>query len=144
MIVKYFHHFVQLFFVVCRFYPSAAQAIAERILAEELTNQVYDEEEAKYWSLNISDKVREAIHGIRFTPLSLSPSIPSSCLVFSCFRMLLPSHFSLSKNSHLSYPNLPRNPNLTLLLLLYIFSTFKQIKVQDCRTNYDGTNERPR
>ena len=59
----------------CRFYPSAAQAIAERILAEELTNQVYEEEEAKYWSLNISDKVREAIHGIRFFPLSFSTMV---------------------------------------------------------------------
>ena len=58
-----FLSFFPIFFVICRFYPSAAQAIAERILAEELTNQVYDEEEAKYWSLNISDKVREAIHG---------------------------------------------------------------------------------
>ena len=62
-------------FCVCRFYPSAAQAIAERILAEELTNQVYDEEEAKYWSLNISDKVREAIHGICCTPLTYSTAV---------------------------------------------------------------------
>ena len=91
------------FLSFCRFYPSAAQAIAERILAEELTNQVYDEEEAKYWSLNISDKVREAIHGIRFTSLSHSPSIPSSCLVFSCFRILLPSHPEYCPNTPI-YP----------------------------------------
>lgn len=32
-------------------------------MADELNGTVYDEEEAKNWSLNISDKVREAIHG---------------------------------------------------------------------------------
>jgi hypothetical protein len=46
-----------------RFYPSAAKTIADKILAEELNGQVFDEEEAKTWSLNISDKVREAVHG---------------------------------------------------------------------------------
>lgn len=33
-------------------------------MADELTNAVYDEEEAKDWSLNISDKIRQAIHGM--------------------------------------------------------------------------------
>lgn len=51
-----------------RFYPSKAKAIAEKIAAEELNGQVYDEEDAKIWSLNISDKVREAV----------STSIPNS------------------------------------------------------------------
>lgn len=46
-----------------RFYPSVAKKIADAILDEELNDQVYDEEEAKIWSLNVSDKVREAIHG---------------------------------------------------------------------------------
>lgn len=46
-----------------RFYPSKAKVIAEKIMADELNGTVYDEEEAKNWSLNISDKVREAIHG---------------------------------------------------------------------------------
>jgi len=44
-----------------RFYPSRAQAIAEKICAEELNGQTYDEEDAKIWSLNISDKVRLAV-----------------------------------------------------------------------------------
>jgi hypothetical protein len=36
-------------------------SIADKILLEELNGQTYDEEEAKIWSLNISDKVREAV-----------------------------------------------------------------------------------
>ena len=45
-----------------KFYPSKARAIAERVIAEELSGQqVYDEEDAKTWSLNISDKVRDAV-----------------------------------------------------------------------------------
>ena len=48
-----------------RFYPSNAKKIADKIVADELANQAYDEEEAKYWGLNISDKVREAVHGKR-------------------------------------------------------------------------------
>jgi hypothetical protein len=46
-----------------RFYPSVAKAMTDRILGEELSGQTYDEEEAKIWGLNISDKVREAIYG---------------------------------------------------------------------------------
>jgi hypothetical protein len=46
-----------------RFYPSKAKAIADRIVSEELQNAAYDEEDAKIWSLNISDKVREAVYG---------------------------------------------------------------------------------
>lgn len=44
-----------------KFYPSKAKAIAEKILADELNNQIYEDEDCKHWSLNISDKVREAI-----------------------------------------------------------------------------------
>mmetsp|Transcript_13334 Transcript_13334/g.14452 ORF Transcript_13334/g.14452 Transcript_13334/m.14452 type:complete len:130 (+) Transcript_13334:61-450(+) len=44
-----------------RFYPSKAKQIAERIISEELNGTVYEEEDAKNWSLNISDKVREAV-----------------------------------------------------------------------------------
>lgn len=51
-----------------RFYPSRAKAIAESVIASELTGQVFEEEDAKIWSLNISDKVREAV----------STSIPNS------------------------------------------------------------------
>ncbi len=52
-------------FILCRvrFYPSKAKAIADKIISDELNGQAYDEEEAKHWSLNISDKVREAING---------------------------------------------------------------------------------
>ncbi len=46
-----------------RFYPSKAKQIAERIISEELNGTVYEEEDAKNWSLNISDKVREAVCG---------------------------------------------------------------------------------
>ena len=44
-----------------RFYPSQAKKLADSILETELANQEYDEEDAKDWSVNISDKVREAI-----------------------------------------------------------------------------------
>ena len=40
-----------------------AKAIADRVMAEELNGVVYDEEEAKNWSMNISDKVREGVYG---------------------------------------------------------------------------------
>lgn len=32
-------------------------------MAEELAEAVYDEDDAKTWSMNISDKIREAVHG---------------------------------------------------------------------------------
>lgn len=55
-----------------KFYPSIAKAMADKVLGEELNGQAYDEEEAKIWSLNISDKVREAIYGEKsFRPFSL-------------------------------------------------------------------------
>lgn len=44
-----------------RFYPSQAKKLADSILETELANQEYDEEDAKDWSVNISDKVREAV-----------------------------------------------------------------------------------
>lgn len=46
-----------------RFYPSAAKAIADSVLAEILNDQVYDEEDAKNWSMDISDKIRESVTG---------------------------------------------------------------------------------
>lgn len=48
----------------CRFYPSKAKAIISKAIQEELEGSVYDEEDSKYWSLNISDKVREGLQGI--------------------------------------------------------------------------------
>ena len=52
-----------MIFWLYRFYPSTAKEIADKILADELSNQVYDENEAKDWSLTISDKVRDAVQG---------------------------------------------------------------------------------
>ena len=52
-----------------RFYPSTATAIATRILNEELDGQTYDEEDAKEWSLKISDRVREAVAGSFVNPI---------------------------------------------------------------------------
>ena len=49
-------------FPVFRFYPSKAKLIGDKIISEELTGTTYDEEDAKNWSLNISDKIREAVH----------------------------------------------------------------------------------
>lgn len=46
-----------------KFYPSKAKIIAERIMSEELNGLEYDDADAKHWSLNISDKVREAVTG---------------------------------------------------------------------------------
>ena len=57
-----------------RFYPSIAKSMADRVLGEELNGQTYDEEEAKIWSLNISDKVREAIYGEEQSSVLLHPS----------------------------------------------------------------------
>lgn len=44
-----------------RFYPSRAREIAEQLAAEEIGDQEFDDESAKIWSLNISDKVREKV-----------------------------------------------------------------------------------
>lgn len=57
-----------------RFYPSVAKSMADRVLGEELNGQTYDEEEAKIWSLNISDKVREAVYGEEQSSELLHPS----------------------------------------------------------------------
>ena len=46
-----------------KFYPSKAKIIADKVMEEELNGAVYDEEEAKNWSMNISDKVRELVNG---------------------------------------------------------------------------------
>jgi hypothetical protein len=46
-----------------RFYPSKAKQIGDKIIADELNGAVFDEDDAKNWSLNISDKVREAVCG---------------------------------------------------------------------------------
>lgn len=55
--------FVANFEHLLRFYPSKAKVIADRIVNEELNGVAYNEEDAKHWSLNISDKVREAVVG---------------------------------------------------------------------------------
>lgn len=54
---------IKLMIVHNRFYPSTAKAIADKIIADELSDVKYDEDEAKTWSLSISDKVREAVTG---------------------------------------------------------------------------------
>ena len=46
-----------------RFYPSRAKVIAENVMKEVLEGMTYDEEESKFWSTEISDKVREAVTG---------------------------------------------------------------------------------
>lgn len=56
-----------------RFFPSKAKAIGDRIISEILSSAVYDEEEAKNWSIDISDKVREAVAG---SPTSLMYFLP--------------------------------------------------------------------
>lgn len=53
----------KLMIVHNRFYPSTAKAIADKIIADELSDVKYDEDEAKTWSLSISDKIREAVTG---------------------------------------------------------------------------------
>merc|ERR1712205_275661 len=45
-----------------RFYPSKAKEITEKVIEEELANRQYDDDMAKSWSLNISDRVRELVH----------------------------------------------------------------------------------
>lgn len=57
-IIFYIHHSTQ-----SRFYPSKAKALADKIIFDELNGTVFDEEEAKNWSINISDKVRETVNG---------------------------------------------------------------------------------
>ena len=44
-----------------KFYPSVAKAIGDKVLETELSGQTYDEEEARNWSLNISDSIRQQI-----------------------------------------------------------------------------------
>lgn len=46
-----------------RFYPSKAKEIADKIIEEELNGAVYDDADAKSWSVTISDKVREKVTG---------------------------------------------------------------------------------
>eukprot|EP00611_Tribonema_gayanum_P011634 TRINITY_DN21946_c0_g1_i1.p1 TRINITY_DN21946_c0_g1~~TRINITY_DN21946_c0_g1_i1.p1 ORF type:complete len:133 (-),score=32.29 TRINITY_DN21946_c0_g1_i1:17-415(-) len=43
------------------FYPAKAKAISEKIVKAELGGKEYDEQEAKEWSLNIADAIREQI-----------------------------------------------------------------------------------
>jgi tctex1 domain-containing protein 2 len=47
-----------------RFYPSQARELALGVMNQELANQEYDEDDAKEWANNISDKVRDAIAGL--------------------------------------------------------------------------------
>ena len=85
-----------------RFYPSAAKAIAEKILLEELRDQVYDEEEAKFWSLNISDKVREAMYSKCLRPVPLPVLEPQVARIASppLASRLLPHVDHLSKSRY--------------------------------------------
>jgi hypothetical protein len=46
-----------------RFYPSRARAIAEKAAAHELGDLEYNDEDAKLWALNVSDRVREEVAG---------------------------------------------------------------------------------
>lgn len=46
-----------------RFYPSEAKKIAEKVVEADLGNQTYDEEDAKVWSVEIGNKIREAMKG---------------------------------------------------------------------------------
>lgn len=49
-----------------RFYPSVAKKIAYDIVHNELHDQEYDEEDAKNWSLVLSDKIRDALRSNLF------------------------------------------------------------------------------
>eukprot|EP00428_Durinskia_dybowskii_P063584 CAMPEP_0170388100 /NCGR_PEP_ID=MMETSP0117_2-20130122/17907_1 /TAXON_ID=400756 /ORGANISM="Durinskia baltica, Strain CSIRO CS-38" /LENGTH=132 /DNA_ID=CAMNT_0010644005 /DNA_START=14 /DNA_END=412 /DNA_ORIENTATION=- len=44
-----------------RFFPSKAKAIGDQVISDILNGTVYDEEEAKNWSIDISDKIRESV-----------------------------------------------------------------------------------
>ena len=44
-----------------RFHPSEVRAIADRVVKAELQGKTYDEEEAKEWSMNIADTIREEV-----------------------------------------------------------------------------------
>ena len=57
------HTFMSLITWKCRFYPSQARAIAETVVKAELDGQVYDESDARAWSVDIGNKVREAVTG---------------------------------------------------------------------------------
>lgn len=85
-------HLWEKHLIEIRFYPSKAKQIAERIISEELNGTVYEEEDAKNWSLNISDKVREAVCGqciVSFTLHSLFYSIKLESLGKSRFKIVV-------------------------------------------------------
>ncbi|CAM9824785.1 unnamed protein product [Pylaiella littoralis] len=44
-----------------KFYPSEVKAVAEKAVHAELQDKEYDGEEAKEWSLNIADTIREGV-----------------------------------------------------------------------------------
>ncbi|CAM9245675.1 unnamed protein product [Discosporangium mesarthrocarpum] len=44
-----------------KFYPSEVKAIAEKAVGMELCEKEYNSEDAKEWSLNIADTIREAV-----------------------------------------------------------------------------------
>ncbi|CAM9140003.1 unnamed protein product [Ascophyllum nodosum] len=48
-----------------KFYPSEVKAIAEKAVRGELQDKEYDVEEAKEWSLNIADMIREGIKTLK-------------------------------------------------------------------------------
>lgn len=67
-----------------------------RVLHEELDEQVYDEEDSKLWSLHISNKVREGVQG-RHHPNRRSlnrqyltiPNMPSELLQNTRFKIIV-------------------------------------------------------
>eukprot|EP00904_Undaria_pinnatifida_P013628 jgi/Undpi1/9396/HiC_scaffold_27.g11853.m1 len=44
-----------------KFYPSEVKAIAQKAVQAELQDKQYEGEEAKEWSLNIADTIREGV-----------------------------------------------------------------------------------
>jgi len=53
------------YLLVIRFYPSEARKIAEKIMEEELKDKVYDEDDAKEWSLAICERIKSSVKGQR-------------------------------------------------------------------------------
>ncbi|CAN0375688.1 unnamed protein product, partial [Laminaria digitata] len=47
-----------------KFYPSEVKAIAQKTVQAELQDKEYEGEEAKEWSLNIADTIREGVKAL--------------------------------------------------------------------------------
>lgn len=74
-----------------RFFPSKAKAIGDRIISEILSSAVYDEEEAKNWSIDISDKVREAVAGRPTSAMYFLPIVCQQFFVSVCIESMGPN-----------------------------------------------------